>query len=144
MLNIYFGEMPDAIYNTAAYFNNTYQGDWLTNDFAREVIKGVDRSEIIGKQLIKSPVLGLIPPEQLSGGTKTLLLIKNCPNMVFNASTCGDNCAKYILKIAKEQDVTINLYHIMRFGKRFKAKILNDGSIVDSMEQMIIHAAKYV
>lgn len=144
MLNIYFGKMPDAIYNTAAYFNNTYQDDWLTTDFAREVIKGVDRSEIIDKQLIRSPVLGLIPPEQLSGGTKTLLLIKNCPDMVFNASTCGDNCAKYILKIAKERDVTINLYHIMRFGKRLKAKILNDGAIVDSMEQLIIHAAKYV
>lgn len=144
MLNIYFGKMPDAIYNTAAYFNNTYQDDWLTTDFAREVIKGVDRSEIIDKQLIKSPVLGLIPPEQLSGGTKTLLLIKNRPDMVFNASTCGDNCAKYILKIAKERDVTINLYHIMRFGKCLKAKILNDGAIVDSMEQLIIHAAKYV
>lgn len=144
MLNIYFGKMPDAIYNTVAYFNNTYQEDWLTTDFAREVIKGVDRSEIIDKQLIKSPVLGLIPPEQLSGGTKTLLLIQNCPDMVFNASTCGDNCAKYILKIAKERDVTINLYHIMRFGKRLKAKILNDGAIVDSMEQLIIHAAKYV
>lgn len=144
MLNIYFGEMPDAIYNTEVYFKNTYQEDWITDDFAREVIKGVDRSEVIDKQLIKSPVLGMIPPVQLSGGTKTLLLIKNCPDMVFNASTCGDNCAKYILKIAKERDVTINLYHIMRFGKRFQAKILNDGTVVDSMEQLILHAAKYV
>ena len=144
MLNIYFGEMPDAIYNTEVYFKNTYQEDWITDDFAREVIKGVDRSEVIDKQLIKSPVLGMIPPVQLSGGTKTLLLIKNCPDMVFNASTCGDNCAKYILKIAKERDVTINLYHIMRLGKRFKAKILNDGSVVESMEQLILHAAKYV
>lgn len=144
MLNIYFGEMPDAIYNTEVYFKNTYQEDWITDDFAREVIKGVDRSEVIDKQLIKSPVLGMIPPVQLSGGTKTLLLIKNCPDMVFNASTCGDNCAKYILKIAKERDVTINLYHIMRFGKRFKVKILNDGTVVDSMEQLILHAAKYV
>ena len=144
MLNIYFGEMPDAIYNTEVYFKNTYQEDWITDDFAREVIKGVDRSEVIDKQLIKSPVLGMIPPVQLSGGTKTLLLIKNCPDMVFNASTCGDNCAKYILKIAKERDVTINLYHIMRFGKRFMAKILNDGAVVESMEQMILHAAKYV
>lgn len=144
MLNIYFGEMPGAIYNTAAYFKNTYQGDWITTDFAREVIKGVDRSEVIDKYLIKSPVLGMISPEELSGGTKTLLLIKNCPDMVFNASTCGDNCAKYILKIARERDVTINLYHIMRFGKRFKAKILNDGAVVDSVQQLILHAAKYL
>ena len=87
MLNIYFGDMPDAIYNTEVYFKNTYQEDWITDDFAREVIKGVDRSEVLDKQLIKSPVLGMIPPTLLSGGTKTLLLIKNCPDMVFNAST---------------------------------------------------------
>ena len=64
--------------------------------------------------------------------------------MVFNASTCGDNCAKYILKLAKERDVTINLHHIMRFGKRFKARILNDDTIVDSMDQLLIAAAQYV
>lgn len=144
MLNIFFGEMPDAIYNTEIYFKNTYQEEWITDAFACEIIKGVDKSEVIDKQLIKSPVLGMIPPTQLSGGAKTLLLIKNCPDMVFNASTCGDNCAKYILKIAKERDVTINLYHIMRFGKRFKAKILNDDTVVENMEQLIIHAAKYV
>ena len=144
MLNIYFGDMPDAIYNTEVYFKNTYQEDWITDDFAREVIKGVDRSEVLDKQLIKSPVLGMIPPTLLSGGTKTLLLIKNCPDMVFNASTCGDNCAKYILKLAKERDVTINLHHIMRFGKRFKAKIVNDGTVVESMDQLLIAAAQYV
>ena len=35
-------------------------------------------------------------------------LIKNKPDVAFNASTCGDNCAKYILEIAKTQDITIN------------------------------------
>ena len=144
MLHIYFGKMQDAIYNTEVYFKNTYQEDWITDDFAREVIKGVDRSEVLDKQLIKSPVLGLIPPTFLSGSTKTLLLIKNCPDMVFNASTCGDNCAKYILKLAKERDVTINLYHIMRFGKRFKAKILNNGTVVEGMDQFLFVAAQYV
>lgn len=144
MLNIYFGEMPEAIYNTEVYFKNTYQDQWLCDDFAKRVIKGVDKSEVLDTHLIKSPVLGLIPPVMLSGGTKTLLLIKNNPDMVFNASTCGDNCAKYILEIAREEDITINLRHIMRFGKRFQARVLNDDVIVDNMEQMIILAAKYV
>lgn len=144
MLSIYFGEMPEAIYNTEVYFKNTYQDQWLCDDFAKRVIKGVDKSEVLDTHLIKSPVLGLIPPVMLSGGTKTLLLIKNNPDMVFNASTCGDNCAKYILEIARQQDVTINLRHIMRFGKRFKARILNDDVIVDNMEQLIVLAAKYV
>lgn len=144
MLNIYFGDMPEAIYNTEVYFKNTYQDQWLCDDFAKRVIKGVDKSEVLDTHLIKSPVLGLIPPVMLSGGTKTLLLIKNNPDMVFNASTCGDNCAKYILEIARQQDITINLRHIMRFGRRFQARVLNDDVIVDNMEQLIILAAKYV
>lgn len=144
MLSIFFGEMPEAIYNTEVYFKNTYQDQWLCDDFAKRVIKGVDKSEVLDTHLIKSPVLGLIPPVMLSGGTKTLLLIKNNPDMVFNASTCGDNCAKYILEIARQQDITINLRHIMRFGKRFKARVVNDDVIVDSMEQLIILASKYV
>ena len=64
--------------------------------------------------------------------------------MVFNASTCGDNCAKYILEIAKNRDVTINLRHIMRFGKHFEIRVLNEDVIVDNMEQLVLIAAKYV
>ena len=144
MLSIFFGEMPEAIYNTEVYFKNTYQDQWLCDEFAKRVIKGVDKSEVLDTHLIKSPVLGLIPPVMLSGGTKTLLLIKNNPDMVFNASTCGDNCAKYILEIARQQDITINLRHIMRFGTHFKVRVLNEDVIVDNMEQLVLIAAKYV
>ena len=54
MLNIYYGEMPDAIYNTAVYFKNVYQDDWLTDPFAQRMIKGVDKSKVLDKQLIES------------------------------------------------------------------------------------------
>lgn len=144
MLNIFFGDMPEAIYNTEVYFKNTFQESWLRDDFAKRVVKSVDKSEILDGNLIKSPVLGLIPPVMLSGGTKTLLLIKNNPAMVFNASTCGDNCARFILEIAKNTDITINLRHIMRFGRRFQAHVLNEDITVDNMEQLILVAAKYV
>lgn len=144
MLHIYFGDMPKAIYNTEVYFKNTYEEEWLEDDFAKTVIKGVDKSTVLDKHLIQSPVLGMIPPLMLSGGTKTLLLIKNCPDQIFNASTCGDNCAKYILQIAKKRDVTINLRHIMNFPNPFKIFIENDSSVVENMEQLLLVAAKYV
>ena len=145
MLNIYFGDMPEAIYNTEVYFMNVYDDEWIVDDFAKEVIKKVDKSEVLDSQAIKSPVLGVISPERLSGGTKTLLLMKNMPDKVFNASTCGDNCAKYILKLAKERDLTINLRHLMDFGKaRFKAHILNDNSDVTGMEELLFKAHEYV
>lgn len=145
MLKIYFGDMLEAIYNTEVYFMNVYDDEWITDDFAKEVIKKVDKSDVLDSQAIKSPVLGIISPERLSGGTKTLLLMKNMPDKVFNASTCGDNCAKFILKLAKERDLTINLRHLMDFGKsKFKAYVLNDNIEVSGMEELLFEAYKYV
>ena len=144
MLHIYFGDMPEAIYNTEVYFKHTYEEEWLEDNFAKAVIKGVDKSKVLDKHLILSPVLGMIPPLMLSGGTKTLLLIKNCPEQIFNASTCGDNCAKYILQIAKKRDVTINLRHVMNFPGPFEIYVDNDDVLVKDMEQLLMVAAKYV
>ena len=144
MLHIYFGDMPEAIFNTEVYFKNVDDEKWLMDDFAKAVVKGVDKSEILDKFLIRSPVLGLIPPLMLSGGTKTLLLIKNCPKQVFNASNCGDNCAKYILRMAKERDVTINLHHLMRFKEPFSIHVINDDTVVETMMQLLMVAAQYV
>lgn len=145
MLSIYFGEMPDAIYNTSVYFNNTYQDRWITKELSREIIKDIDRSEVIDAQTIKSPIFGNMSPRKLSGGTKTLLLIANDSKKVFNASTCGDNCAKWILKMAEGTKVVINLRHLMDFGKgEFKIKILNTGKIVKNMDELVWEAGEFV
>ena len=145
MLRIYFGPMPEAIYNTAVFFKNSYRDDWIENDFAKAMIKAVDKSTVVSGHLIESKALGPIPPTSLSGGVKTLLLIFNMPDKVFNASTCGDNCAKWILRIAKDRDVTINLHHVMDFGKgTFEIKILNDGSVVHSMRELVMVAGGYL
>ena len=145
MLNIYFGDMPEAIYNTAVYFKNTYSDRWITSQLGVDIIKDVDKSDVVSASLIESPVLGPISPGQLSGGVKTLLLIAYDHNHVFNASTCGDNCAKWILKIAKDRKVVINLRHLMDFGDgEFKIKILNNNVIAKNMYELVVNAGEYV
>lgn len=145
MLSIQFGHTQEAIFDTATYFKNTFLDAWLDDPFAKRMIKSVDKSEVLGERLIKSKALGLISPLELSGGVKTLLLIYNMPEMIFNASTCGDNCAHWILEIARRQDVTINLRHIMNFGRgRFTINVLNAGKIVHSMAELAPIAVKYL
>lgn len=145
MLNIYFGDMPSAIYNTSGYFNNVYLDSWLDDPLDREMIQAIDKGKPLGPNAVETEALGVIPPTKLSGGVKTLMLIHHLPDKVFNASNCGDNCARWILKIAKTQDITINLRHIMNFGKRkFQAKILNNGQNVENMEELAEVAARYV
>ena len=147
MLKIYLGEMKGAIYHPPTYFDNCYEDEWLTTPLAKEMIRDVDRSEVISAHLIDSPVLGPIPPKDLSGGIKTLLLMAyDTDGKIFNASVCGDNCAKWILEIGKREDVTINLRHMMDFGKDtvFEIKIKNGGEIVHSMKELIPIASKYL
>ncbi len=113
--------------------------------YKKEMILDVDKSTVLGNAVIDSPVLGKISPTALSGGVKTLILIKNEPEKIFNASTCGDNCAKWILKIAENRDVTINLRHLMNFGKGpFEIRILNTNQIVHDRKELVSIAGMYV
>lgn len=130
--------MKEAVYNTSVYFKNSFEDNWITSDFARNVIQDIDKSTVIDSGLIESPVMGKIPPTSLSGGTKTLLLIANDNERIFNASTCGDNCAKWILKLAESKDITINLRHIMNFGDGdFNIHVLNTNKTVHNMKELI-------
>lgn len=146
MLTIIYGDVEESIYNTSVYFKNTYEEEWLETDLAKAMIKDVDDSEVLSGACINSPVLGQIAPERLSGGVKTLLLMLNEPAQIFNASTCGDNCAKWILEIGKRMDLTINLRHMMDFGQneRFDIRIANGGEIVHSMRELIPIASVYL
>lgn len=145
MLSIYFGDMPEAIYNTSVYFQNQYADSWITSDLSKQMIQDVDHSKVISAQLIESPVLGAIPPTQLSGGVKTLILMAYDKKHIFNASTCGDNCAKWILAMGQDKKLVINLRHLMDFGKEpFKIKVLNTNRIVRNMSELVAEAGQFV
>jgi len=143
MLNIFYGDMKEAVYNTAAYFKYDYEDNWITDPFVKKMIKDVDQSIVLDSGVIDSPVLGKIPPTGLSGGVKTLILVKFEKNKIFNASTCGDNCAKWILQLGKQGKLVINLRHLMDFGSgEFKIKVLNTGRIVRNMKELVAEAKK--
>ena len=146
MLSIIYGDMQNSIHNTNVYFKNTYEPEWFESDLAKKIVKDIDNSDVLSGECIYSPVLGQIPPERLSGGVKTLLLMLNEPDKIFNASTCGDNCAKWILEIGKQKDLTINLRHMMGFGKdtEFEIRIQNGGEVVHSMKELIPIAHRYL
>ena len=105
MLHIFYGSMDGVVMKPSIYFKNTYQPEWLMEARTKEMIRDVDKSEVVGPNLIQSPVLGPIPPERLSGGVKTLILISHVPEKIFNASKCGDNCAKWLLQMGKKRDI---------------------------------------
>ena len=69
-----------------------------------------------------------------------MLMLFDETGRIFNASVCGDNCAKWIIEIAKiyekeqNSDLTVFLEHIMDFGTcqplGIDFKIMNSNKIV--------------
>lgn len=145
MLKIIFGEVENAVYHPPTYFDNQYEDEWITDPLAVVMIKDIDRSEVIGTHLIESPVLGPISTKEISGGVKTLILMAfDRSGRIFNASACGDNCAKWIAELGKKRDLTINLHHVMDFSRvpSFEAQMLNTGVFVRSYGEYLEEALR--
>jgi hypothetical protein len=64
-------------------------------------------------------------------------------DFVINASKCGDNCAKWILEIAKRKKLTISLHNIMDFQVDFNARILNNNRYIRTYKQYVHVAVDY-
>ncbi len=55
MLNIFYGDMKDAVYNTASYFKFDYEDEWITDPFVKEMILDVDKSVVLDSGVIDGP-----------------------------------------------------------------------------------------
>ena len=145
MLHIKFGEMDNVNYGPS-WFKANYNPEWLKDPFVQDMILGVDKSKYVDGLVIDSPVLGPIPPERLSGGIQTLIMIYERPDLVFDATSCGENCSKWLLEIGKQKDVMVNLNYLMKFDKcdNIEVYIENENRLINTYEDYILTAVKYV
>lgn len=131
MLKLTFKKDNLTVFNSDIYFDLNFEEDWLTDPFVIDMIKDIDNSIVRSPFCIENSVLGQIPPSMLSGGVKTLILMLK-ESGVFWGTACGDNCAKWILKIAEKKDLIVCLSHIMEFKCDFKAINLDTGNLIES------------
>ena len=145
MLNIVLGN-KENVKRGPAWFRFNYRPEWFEDELVQRMIIDVDKSEYRGGELIYSEVLGPIPPERLSGGVQTLICIYKRPDLVFNATSCGDNCAKWLLEIGKREDVLVNLRYLMQFDglDPFEILITNEDKIVRNVNEFMRIAINYV
>ena len=131
MLRIYFGDMKEAAHGPT-WFKYNYDPSWFRDELVQEMVREVDHTEYVEGSVFNSPVLGMIPPERLSGGVKTLIMIYKMPEKVFDATSCGGNCAQMLLEIGKREDVMVNLryYMPMKGLEPFEIEIVNHKKIV--------------
>lgn len=136
MLNIIFNrgtrdiENKNYVFSPDTYFKYNYEEEWFEDELVKEMVQDVDSSTVLSAHAIASPVLGVIAPERLSGGVKALIIMYKEPELIVNASSCGNNCAKWILEIGKRQDITIRLGYEMEFAEPFEIRIKNSGNVI--------------
>lgn len=134
MLHVHFGHYRDDlhVYAGPGTFDDAFENDWFENDLVRDMIKDIDKSDIIMGRIIESPVLGTMSPYELSGGVKRLILMMYHPEYLYRGSGFGDNCAKWMLQIAQSRDLVVTYEHLMRFPEPFEIHIMNTNLIVRS------------
>lgn len=130
MLKIWYYGGTEYVTDAPSYFDNVYEDEWIEDEFVKEMIQDVDHSTVVSAHVIESPVFGAITPKDLSGGVKVLILMLKDDSFIYNLSNCGNNCAKWVLKIAEKKDLTVYLQHIIRFEGEFEITIMNSGKIV--------------
>lgn len=145
MLSIFWGDMEDVTYGPV-WFKYNYDLKWFEDPLVQQMLEAVDRSRYIAGGVIDSPVLGPIPPERLSGGLKTLIMIYKMPEKVFDATSCGPNCAEWLLKIGEKEDITVNLRYIMplRDFEPFQIRIANSNSIISTAKEYVLSSLDYL
>ena len=143
MLRMYLGEMENVKHGPS-WFRNHFNVEWFRDPFIQEMIQDVDKSRYVDGYIIESPVFGPIPPQMLSGGVQTLIMIYKSPELVFDATSCGDNCARWLLEIGNREDVLINLQYLMRFSEPFSISIENENRVVETYRDYINTAVKYI
>lgn len=149
MLYIRFGTTPETVWGIDRHFRNVYEREWFNDPLVREMVKDVDKSEVIAGTAIDSPLFGVISPLELSGGVKTLICMLKEPGKEFYGTSCGNNCGKWMIEIGKRMDVHIALMHILEFlppsqatDPILNAVCVNTGAPINTMQDLIHQYAR--
>ncbi len=110
MMTVLFGyDLYRTIWNVDVYFNRAFKREWLAHDFTKKVIKEIDKSEIVDS-CVFSPVLGMIAPEKISGGSKALIMLYENGTReghYINLTSMGQNCVPFLSELSLIKDFTV-------------------------------------
>ena len=145
MLSVILGETDNVMYGPA-WFKFNYDTGWFEDELVKKMMQDIDKSRYVAGEYIESDVLGPIAPTALSGGLKTLICIYKNPDLIYDATSCCENCAKWLLEIGNTADITINLKYLMKFKEYepFDILILNEDKRVHTNKEYVSTAIHYV
>ena len=123
-----------------------YQGgsDYITGEIERKIIADIDQGVVLSKGNIDFPIFGNLPPDKLSGTSKTLILANNEPNIFVNGDFVGNNGYKWLLYLAESKEIYLHASCIMHFYCDFPAHIVNDDTMISTWDEFIDKGVEFL
>ena len=84
------------------YFDHLLDLSILQDPFVKKMVVDIDKSAVIAQNVIISPIFGPIPPKQLSGGVKTLIVLY-AQNKPVTGLSLGNNTITNLLKLRNKR-----------------------------------------
>ena len=142
MLTVYLGKdylyVNGKISNVSAYFDEMYEPEWFSSDFAKRVANSIDNVEYFGSgDVFISDKYGAMPAKELSSGTKALLILANEENVLVSGDRMGDNCVPFLLELAEKKDIKITLCHLMQFPEQFEFYCIPQNKVITTSEDFL-------
>lgn len=147
MLTFYIGGIKGASSITPGIFDYSVEDEWFNDPLVREMILEVDQTKVLSPRAMESiPLDMLIPPQMLSGGVKSLILLLKRDDLLIDGTMFGDNCLNSLVKIGNVKNVFVPLTYLMEFEYLtipFEIRIANDNSVVTTISELENKYLKY-
>lgn len=130
MLSIYWGVTDDCCYYIDDEYQEAVELEWLFNDpLVQNIIADIDNCSFngVGCVDLDNPAINFSIYELSTGSKGLILLVKdNYDSIRIWGTAFGDNCSKWLLKIAEDRDIILELEYFLQFPKDdFKAYSLH-------------------
>ena len=128
-------DVPKSLWNIDKSYPLYANKTWY-NDLAIKAIEEIDGNRYIGDGVSESRVYGIIAPDWLSGGTKTLIYAMHNPDVLCPLANLGDNCAHLLNLISQEYDITFTyMFSLFMFEPTQKILCMETGNIVTGFDE---------
>lgn len=141
MLSIWFNAPKEKLYgHPNAFFPYIFEAEWFDDPFVREIVQGIDGGEVKSAYSIKVAPYGVINCNMLSATCRNTILAYEVPDIIIDGAYCGDKAGEWLLRIGEMKDITIGLSYPLCFPDNIKARIVNDGRVVDTWRKYAVAA----
>ncbi|MDR2750535.1 MAG: DUF4869 domain-containing protein [Clostridiales bacterium] len=133
MLYIWLGYCKLSTYHPDKMFQVVYDEDWFEDDLVKEIVLDLDKTTVVNHALSLNYLGDPMNTLDISGSAKCLIMMYKIPNLLITGIHMGDNCAKWIIKLAQMQDCYMTLEYDLAFHddihskEEFYCTIMNNG-----------------